>query len=272
MLHQFTALQLPSVGPIAPPPGPGGLVIAALQCFAVAGSFAQESQNPTEYSKFASGKQLDNPIPSKSGMFRIYVPSAIAAAGITAWQQLGSNDSANFSWVTPLLFVHFLKRCLEVAFVHNYSGYMPAGNANGIGTYYTLITLLVAFTATPATEIASPSLLQAGLALYVVGEIGNLYHHYLLKRLRQQKDETDRRYLPPAGGLFTLVAAPHYLFELAAWLGMACVAQQTHAFLTFASMCSYLAARAQRTNRLYQETFSKEEWPRSKKALIPGVF
>jgi len=273
-LLAYSSARLPYLGPIAPPPGVLCTVIAGLQCFVIAGSYGQEVSSPTEYSKFASGKKLVDPISTQNGMFRIYVPSTVAAAAITAYQYycFTSHDEPCFSLAAPLLFVHFFKRCLEVAFVHHYSGTMPKDNANGIGIFYTLITALVALTATPLADIQSERLLQIGLVLFAIGELGNGYHHYLLRMLRQTKRSNDRNYVPPAGGLFSVVATPHYFFELTAWYGLACVSQQLHAFLAAAGMTSYLAGRAVRTNQMYRETFSKEEWPRSKKALVPGIF
>jgi len=265
ILSQLTSLA----GVIAPPPGITGNAIAALQLFAIAGSYSNETSNPTPYSKFAADKKFDNPIPSQNGMFRIYVPSTIAAAIYTAV----TFNSESFSLVSPLLFGHFLKRTLEVAFVHRYSGSMPATSANGIGGYYTFLTLLISLTAVPVKDIASQNLLAAGLVLFAVGELGNLYHHYLLSTLRSSKESNEsKKYVPPTGGLFSFVAAPHYFFELVAWLGMACVAQQTNAFLTAACMASYLAGRAVKTNEIYQNKFSTEEWPESRKAIVPGIF
>lgn len=249
-------------------------MLASLQLFLIATSYKQETSKPTEYSKFASGKKLVDPVPSQNGMFRIYVPSTVSAAAIMAYQ--AANDT--LCLVTTLLFLHFLKRCLEVAFLHHYSGTMPKANANQIGTYYTLVTLLVALTATPLYGIKSEHLQQIGFALFIIGELGNFYHHYILRLLRSESKsgtaETSgaSHYAPPTGGLFRYVATPHYLCELIAWFGMACVAQQVHAFLVFGSMGSYLAGRAVMTNLLYQERFSKEEWPRSRNALVPGIF
>jgi hypothetical protein len=37
-------------------------------------------------------------------------------------------------------------------------------------------------------------------------------------------------------------------------------------------MSAYLVARAQNTNDFYKSKFGPEEWPRTKKALIPGLF
>ena len=181
ILSQLTSLT--SV--IAPPPGIAGNAIAALQLFAIATSYSKETSDPTPYSKFAADKKLEKPIPSQNGMFRIYVPSTIAAAIYTAV----TFNSESFSLVSPLLFAHFLKRTLEVAFVHRYSGSMPATSANGIGGYYTFLTLLISLTAVPVKDIASQHLCTAGLALFAVGELGNLYHHYLLSTLRSSKEK-----------------------------------------------------------------------------------
>merc|ERR1711912_129355 len=53
-------------------------------------------------------------------------------------------------WLLParspamvMLFVHFLKRVLEVLFLHVYSGTVSAGVSSMIGTYYALGTYLI---------------------------------------------------------------------------------------------------------------------------------
>eukprot|EP00977_Amphora_coffeiformis_P007825 scaffold1719_cov186-Amphora_coffeaeformis.AAC.3 len=264
-------LQLPQLGPVAPPPGPFCTLIAAFQCLSIATSYGRETANPFEYSKFASGKKLDDPIHTKNGMFRFYVPATIVGALISAYQYFLAGKDV-FSLAAPLLFVHFFKRSLEVAFVHHYSGTMPRHTGNTIGLMYVFWTMLVALTATPHATIQSKQMFQIGLILFVIGEVGNGYHHFLLRLLRQKRGKSEQRYVPPVGGLFGLVATPHYLFELVAWYGMACVSQQAHAFLTAGVMTSYLAGRAVMTNRWYMDTFSAQEWPRNKKALVPGIF
>merc|ERR1711912_129354 len=109
-----------------------------------------------------------------------------------------------------------------------------------------------------------------GSAMFVVGIIGNFYHHCLLASLRTNRSgATTKRYIAPHGGLFDYVAAPHYLFELMGWLGIAIVANHLNAYLTFGSMCSYLAGRAVSQNAWNQKVFTKDEWPSSRKNLIP---
>jgi protein-S-isoprenylcysteine O-methyltransferase Ste14 len=260
-------LELPSLGNIPPPSGVFGYSLAALQTFVAVTSFSNESSDPTPYSKFAAVKdgKLEDPISSKDGMLRIYAPSTIVACLFMLVSDMKP--------VTPLLLVHFVKRLFEVVAVHKYSGTMPSKQANAIGTYYALLTLMIISFALPFDKVDS-DLQNLGLCLFTVGSLGNLYHHWLLSGLRSESKKTDsskKRYIPPRGGLFSFVAAPHYLFEVIAWLGIGLVAQQTNAMLVVASMASYLSGRARATNKFYLDTFTDQEWPRSRKAIFPGL-
>jgi len=256
-----------SLGNVALPSTIAGYGLTALQTVVIATSFSKESSDPTPYSKFAAAKdgQYDDPISSQNGMLRIYVPSVIVAA---VYMLAVANKPC-----VPLLLVHFLKRTLEVLSLHKYSGTMPAGQANAIGTYYALMTLLISSVGLPADQV-DPSLQTLGYSLFAVGSFGNLYHHWLLARLRSdpdKKSDSSKKYVPPKGGLFSLVAAPHYLFEVTAWLGIGLVAQQLNAELVAVSMASYLFGRAKSTNDFYMKTFNDSEWPRSRKAILPGI-
>ena len=78
-------------------------------------------------------------------------------------------------------------------------------------------------------------------------------------------------YSVPHGGLFGVVAMPHYFFELCAWLGVALVAQQLNALLVFGGMASYLGGRAVATSRWYRAQFGAA-WPEGRRHLVPFVF
>lgn len=259
-------LQLQSLENIATPSTMAGYGLTALQTLVIATSFSKESSDPTLYSKFASAKagEFDDPISSRNGMLRIYVPSVVVAV---VYMLAVANKPC-----VPLLFIHFLKRVLEVLGLHDYSGTMPATQANFIGTYYALITLLISCVGLPACQV-DPGLQTLGYGLFAIGALGNLYHHWLLARLRSdpKKSDSSKKYVPPSGGLFSSVAAPHYLFEVIGWLGIGLVAQQLNAILVVFSMASYLSGRAKSTNELYMKTFNEQEWPRSRKAILPGI-
>lgn len=260
-------LELQSLGKIALPSSTAGYCLTALQTAVIATSFSKESSDPTLYSKFAAAKagEFDDPISSQSGMLRIYVPSVIVAA---VYMLAVANKPC-----VPLLFIHFLKRVVEVLGLHEYSGTMPGSQANFIGTYYALITLLISYVGLPASQV-DPGLQSLGYGLFAVGTLGNLYHHWLLSRLRSDPDkktDSSKKYVPPKGGLFSSIAAPHYFFEVIGWLGICLVAQQLNAILVALSMASYLSGRAKSTNDFYMKTFNEEEWPRSRKAILPGI-
>lgn len=262
-------LDLQSLNHFAMPSSMAGFGLTALQAAVIATSFSKESNDPTMYSKFAAAKDgsYSDAVSSQNGMLRIYVPSVIVAVVFILF-------SAEDKTCVPLLFAHFLKRVIEVLGLHEYSGTMPASQANFIGMYYALSTLLISCVGLPADQV-DPNLQTLGYGLFAVGTLGNLYHHWLLARLRSQPDkksDSAKKYVPPQGGLFAFVAAPHYLFEVIGWLGIGLVAQQLNAILVALSMASYLSGRAKSTNVFYMEKFNESEWPRSRKAILPGIF
>merc|ERR1719198_1489170 len=112
-------------------------------------------------------------------------------------------------------------------------------------------------------------MLLAGIALNAVGQLGNLYHHWLLATLRPKNGATEgsSKYVIPVRGMFRFVTAPHYFFELVAWFGIACVTQHLNSFLAAGNMLSYLAGRSVATTRWYNAKF--ENYPSERKHLIP---
>jgi len=172
--------------------------------------------------------------------------------------------------VAALLATHFGKRCLEVAFLHKYSGTMPILTSIFIGTYYTIVSLILA-----NVRCRNPSsvLSLLGLVLFFCGEVGNLYHHWLLSLLRSDLPAEDKRkssYKIPRGGLFPYVTMPHYLFELIAWFGVALTSQHAIGFLIFSAMFSYLSGRSVATSRWNREHIPN--FPANRRNLVPFIF
>lgn len=261
-----------SLPPIVP--GYAGAAMTALQVMVVLMNFSNE-KNPetrTPYSKFAvqttskQERKSERSVSSRTGMLIIYAPAFILGTLVC---------SGTFTAVLPstspaaaLCLVQFAKRVLEVLFLHKYSGNVGLSTSSMIGTYYALTTLLVCSVGEPNPPDA---LFKVGVALFTTGLLGNLYHHSLLASLRSSGSGSTKKYVVPQGGLFDFVAAPHYFFELVGWLGIAVVAHHTNAYLVFASMSTYLSGRAVSQNQWNREKFP-EEWPSSRKNLVPFVY
>ncbi len=210
------------------------------------------------YSKF----RMQTGIPSQAGMLLIYsVPFLGALAA--SWPNLAALSLVQ-TIVLAAVLIHFGKRCLEALFVHKYSGPVDLATSLMIMTFYAIVAVGMAYL--NRWPLAAPNgLFWAGLGLFVVGIAGNFWHHKLLADLRKGHSG----YAIPRGGLFELVACPHYLFEILTWLGIALLSQHLFAYLTVLGMGSYLAARSINTLRWYHEKFP--EFPKARKALIPFI-
>ena len=106
------------------------------------------------------------------------------------------------------------------------------------------------------------------MLVFAVGNTGNFYHHLLLSRLRAGGG--DKEYKIPRGGLFELVACPHYLFEIVAFFGFAMISQTLYALTVALGTAAYLAGRSYTTRKWYASKF--EDFPASIKALVPYVW
>ena len=284
-------------------PGHIGTTITAIQVISVL-SYVNEVKDDTRtpYSKFVTPKvEKGRMIPSRVGMLIIYTPALLACCFSPFYV-----PSAYYSLAGLLCLIHFLKRDLEVLFVHKYSGAIPLWAATGISFLYTANALLICcvssskpaelcrltglgkFIIVEVMERTTFSFSFVGhlfnsdfqhpidsvsQGLFSVGILGNGYHHALLANLRSSHSEdSGTKYAAPRGGLFEYVAAPHYLFELITWLGVAIVSEHLNVYLIVISMTSYLAGRSVAQNNWNRLKFSKEEWPASRRNLIPFVF
>ncbi|KAI8150145.1 3-oxo-5-alpha-steroid 4-dehydrogenase-domain-containing protein [Fennellomyces sp. T-0311] len=110
-----------------------------------------------------------------------------------------------------------------------------------------------------------------GLGLWVLGFAINVYHDNILFNLRRAKNPK-QRYFIPHGGLFKFVSCPNYFGEAIEWAGFAVITWGSYPALTFlAATIGNLFPRATRAHAWYQNEF-KEEYPSSRKAVIPFIF
>lgn len=251
----------------------GAAVLTGLQLLGAFGGVGELTGGNAGYSKFANPEKKFK-VSSRFGMVMLYAPAcAVGMYYMTTAPTSGSGNGRELA-TAALVTLHFAKRVLECLFLHKYSGTMDGDMMIPISISYSLTSFTIASLQrqVPGYPAAVDGYMYAGgLALFVVGQLGNLYHHSLLAGLRGgKKSDGSAKYVIPEGGFFRFVTMPHYFFELVAWSGVACVAQQLNAFLALLGMTSYLACRSYATTRWYREKFSN--YPAERKHLFPFLF
>lgn len=255
--------------------------VRVLQLLNVAGaihaSVAELKGHGLRYSKFAAGAR-GSTFPSKLAMLVAYTPSLLLCSAFLLLKlTLPSLHHPLFSQTTPRLLIfaaalasHFLKRVLEVLFLHRYSGSMEASVSFVIASAYsvTCINLLYAQQCSVVLHPPAIDLMGYGVGVFVVGIGGNFYHHSLLAGLRKTPTNNPKLpYMVPQGGLFTWVVCPHYLFESIGFMGLAMIAQTTSAFIAALGVFLSLCARSLSTKDWYLKKI--EGFPMQRKAIIP---
>lgn len=238
------------------------IIFSAILCY----SEASGRQN-LEYSKFWNvNSQEKAKIPSKMGMIIAYTPSLIACL-TSFW--IFPNDGIRFFMLNSAFTIHFFKRLLEVLFVHKYSGSMAMNSAITIlSSYFIAFSSLIYIQhLTKGSTEPNIDLKYFGFIVFLVGIIGNFYHHFLLSKMRKKGENG---YKIPKGGLFSLVICPHYLFEIVTFLGFSLISQTLFSFSSTIGTLFYLMGRSYATRKWYLSKF--EDFPRNVKALIPFVF
>lgn len=166
---------------------------------------------------------------------------------------------------------HFLKREYETLFVHRFShATMPLRNLFKNSAHYWLGSgLAVAWELYNYKQYddSVPEWTTIGWAcLFMAAELGNLYTHVVLRRLRSHDPKA--RGIPYGFG-FHWVSCPNYLFESIAWLAFAKMTDLISAwiFLILATAQMYLWAR--KKHDIYRKEFPN--YPRERKAMFPYI-
>ncbi|KAJ3100869.1 hypothetical protein HDU96_010195 [Phlyctochytrium bullatum] len=254
--------------------------------------FAMEAFPAIElaYSKFASrgGKDKWMQIASKPGFVILYAPSAVFGILATMFMLPTSNnaDALNRLYVVDILiFIHFAKRVYESLFVHIYSGTMAFASSILIALAYLTISAIVHFAVffgvkeNPEFYANQHWAVQTvGLITFFVGAAGNYYHHALMASWRKApkkggkkgKAAAVKKYVVPHGGMFPLIACPHYFFEIITWLGLGIFSSTLWGFMGAAISLGYLGMRSAKTSAWYREKM--EDYPKNRKNLIPFIY
>jgi very-long-chain enoyl-CoA reductase len=171
-----------------------------------------------------------------------------------------------------LILIHFAKREFETVFVHRFSlSTMPAFNVFKNSAHYWLLAgLNIAYwTYSPAAAKSDKiTILPAiGLALFAIGEVGNLYTHLVLRWLRPE-GWTARGI--PSGFGFDIVTCPNYLFEIIAWVGIWLVNGSWSTGLFCLVAGGQMAVWAKKKERRYRKDFPNK-YQKKRFAMIPGL-
>lgn len=170
--------------------------------------------------------------------------------------------------------LHFLKRELETLFVHRFSNAtMPAKNIfKNSFHYWVLAGVLIAyFTYSPTSATAAPSnalLTGAGLAMFTVGELGNLNTHLVLRSLRSPGG-TERGV--PKGIGFDWVTCPNYLFESIAWIGILLINRSWSTAVFIVVAVGQMALWATKKENRYRNELGTK-YRKKRYSMIPGVW
>nr|XP_043615464.1 3-oxo-5-alpha-steroid 4-dehydrogenase 2-like [Erigeron canadensis] len=237
--------------------------------------FAEIMGNHLQYSKFANSKKKTSTtnkqeagvkISSRTGMLIFYTPAFLA--GLVSFFLFPGGDFRFFLLKFAVTF-HFFKRDLEVLFVHKYSGGIILGSVILISGFYLSMAagLITVHYLTLGLPEPSVDLKYIGLIIYIVGILGNFYHHNLLSDLRKNNE---KEYKIPQGGLFNLVICPHYMFEIAIFVGISFISQTPLAFACTFGDSLYLISRSYVTRKWYANKF--EDFPKHIKCVIPYLF
>ncbi|KAK7315257.1 hypothetical protein VNO77_33795 [Canavalia gladiata] len=256
-------------------PPPPSLVVSAMSVIsfvALTNSGLSEVRGKhLKYSKFwnvnkGGNSQRRIKLSSKAGMLLLYTPAFLAAAA-SFW--FFPHQSLRSTILQSAVTFHFFKRIFEVLFIHKYSGSMILDSAIPISLSYFLSAATMTYAQHLTQGLPEPpiNLLYPGIVLFVVGIIGNFYHHYLLSKLRGQGE---KEYKIPKGGMFEFVICPHYLFEIIGFYGVSFISQTLYAFSFTIGTTFYLLGRSYATRRWYLSKF--EDFPKDVKAIIPFVF
>lgn len=170
--------------------------------------------------------------------------------------------------------VHYLKRILETLFVHRFShGTMPLRNLFKNCGYYWGFTLYVAYHINHPLFTPPSLILQiAGLALFIVSELGNLSIHMLLRDLRPPGTTVRKIPVPnsnPLTKLYNLVSCPNYTYEFYSWTGFTLLTSCVPAGLFALAGLYQMSVWALGKHRNYKKEFPN--YPKNRKAILPFV-
>ncbi|XP_055620850.1 probable very-long-chain enoyl-CoA reductase art-1 isoform X2 [Toxorhynchites rutilus septentrionalis] len=169
---------------------------------------------------------------------------------------------------------HYAKRLLETLFVHRFShATMPLRNLFKNCSYYWAFAGYVAYHVNhPLFTEPSAVVLYAGLAGFIVSELGNFSIHILLRNLRPAGSTVRKIPIPdsnPLTQLFNFVSCPNYTYEFLSWLSFSAMTSCIPALIFAAAGMYQMTVWAIGKHRNYKKEF--KDYPKCRKAIVPFV-
>lgn len=119
-----------------------------------------------------------------------------------------------------------------------------------------------------AAQESNSLITYTGLALFIIGELGNLNAHLTLRNLRSTGG-TERGI--PQGLGFNLVTCPNYMFEAMAWVGISLVSWSLSTVLFVVAAVVPMGIWAKKKERRYRKDFGGE-YKRKRFGMLPGIW
>jgi very-long-chain enoyl-CoA reductase len=149
---------------------------------------------------------------------------------------------------------------------------MPLQNLFKNCTYYWSFGAIIGYPLC-SSSYQPPSderLVYAGLAIFLLAELGNLAIHVKLANMRPAEGSKKRDI--PMGFGFDLVACPNYTFEVASWVGFSLMTGLWASWAFTALGFYQMQEWAQKKHSEYKKTYDKEYTKLGRKAIVPFVY
>lgn len=258
-----------------------GAIFGILLAITVSIAATEVLQIHVPYSKFAHDdaikelpinclqKVFSSKLEARFGYFLFYAIPLLSY--VIIWGAYAGQNKNFFGLVAPsstysiVAFIgwvlSFSKRCLEVLFVHIYSGSMPVLSSVLVIIAYSAAGLacavfsnqVVGYEAFGPTTIVKDVLC---VIFFFIGYIVNAIAHYQLRlvRLRSDKQETKKYFAPEEIGiLFKWFICPHYLFETIMFVAWSAFGATCVHWMTACTIVVYLSLRTRATYQWYKK-------------------
>ncbi|XP_001847824.2 probable very-long-chain enoyl-CoA reductase art-1 [Culex quinquefasciatus] len=167
---------------------------------------------------------------------------------------------------------HYAKRILETLFVHRFShATMPLRNLFKNCSYYWAFAAYVAYHVNhPLFTEPSTPVFYAGLAGFLISELGNFSIHMLLRNLRPAGSTVRKIPVPdanPLTQLFNFVSCPNYTYEFFSWLSFSLMTTCIPSLVFAAAGMYQMTVWAIGKHKNYKKEF--KDYPKGRKAILP---